>query len=63
MVSKDDIVSIGVNLPGRLNPHTGYSYSYFNFSSISISDYLIAEKMGSLSSSIMIPEPRPMASI
>ncbi|MDN4753403.1 ROK family protein [Porphyromonadaceae bacterium W3.11] len=38
--SRDKLVSIGVNIPGRLNPMTGYSYTYFNFSKISLSKYL-----------------------
>lgn len=42
-IPREQLVSIGLNLPGRLNPHTGYSYSYFNFSPIPISLYLSEE--------------------
>lgn len=39
MVPREKLVSIGLNIPGRLNPHTGYSYTYFNFSKISLANY------------------------
>lgn len=28
---KSDILNVNINLPGRINPDTGYSYTYFNF--------------------------------
>jgi len=31
VIAKDKILSIGINLSGRINNTTGYSYSYFHF--------------------------------
>ena len=44
-ITREQLISIGLNIPGRLNQRTGYSYSYFNFSPIPISTYL-SEKIG-----------------
>ena len=30
-VKKEKILGLGVNLSGRINHYTGYSYSFFNF--------------------------------
>lgn len=37
------IVSIGLNIFGRLNPTTGFSYTYFNFSEIALNKILSQE--------------------
>lgn len=42
---RDKIVGVGVNLSGRINSKTGYSYSYFNFSEEPLSK-VIEEKIG-----------------
>lgn len=34
VVPRKNVVSIGMNVLGRLNPHTGYSYTNFNFSEV-----------------------------
>lgn len=39
-ISKDKILCIGVNLSGRVNHTTGYSYSYFHFHEDPLSDIL-----------------------
>ena len=33
-------VAVGINVPGRLNPDTGYSYTHFNFSEIPLGKVL-----------------------
>ncbi|MDD7438170.1 MAG: ROK family transcriptional regulator [Bacteroidales bacterium] len=33
-VPRTSVVSIGINIIGRLNPHTGYSYTNFNFNEV-----------------------------
>lgn len=38
-------VSIGMNIYGRLNPNTGYSYTYFNFSEVPLAKVL-SSKIG-----------------
>ena len=38
-VPRHSIVSIGINILGRLNPHTGYSYTYFNFEGTPLATY------------------------
>lgn len=44
-VSIHDILNVNINLPGRINPKTGYSYTYFNFDKDrSLSD-ILAEKL------------------
>lgn len=40
---RQGIVSIGINIFGRLNPATGYSYTYFNFSEIPLGKTLSQE--------------------
>ena len=39
-VPKDRIMSIGVNIIGRLNPKSGYTYTYFNFDEVPLADKL-----------------------
>src|SRR5690606_22795310 len=38
-VNKEHILGIGINLSGRINYRTGYSYSYFNFYEDPLSTY------------------------
>lgn len=42
---RDRLVSIGINIFGRLNPETGYSYTYFNFSEVPLGKVL-SQKIG-----------------
>lgn len=42
---RDKIVGVGVNLSGRINSKTGYSYSYFNFSEEPLSK-VIEQRIG-----------------
>lgn len=44
-VPKDKVLGIGINLSGRINYATGYSYSFFNFSDEPLSK-VIEEKIG-----------------
>jgi predicted NBD/HSP70 family sugar kinase len=44
-IEKDKILNININISGRVNPDTGYSYSIFNFSESSLSS-LISSKLG-----------------
>ena len=44
-VSKDRILNIGVNVPGRVNPEMGHSFSRFNFDERPLVD-IMAEKIG-----------------
>lgn len=44
-VSKEKILNININIGGRINPDTGYSYSVFNFSEASLSS-MLTEKLG-----------------
>ncbi|MGK9119738.1 ROK family transcriptional regulator [Olivibacter jilunii] len=39
-VPRDKILALGMNLGGRINYRTGYSYSFFHFSEIPLSKYL-----------------------
>lgn len=39
-VPKEKIFDINVNISGRVNPDTGYSYSVFNFSEAPLADFL-----------------------
>lgn len=39
-ISKDKILGIGLNLSGRINHETGYSYSYFYFNEKPLSEYI-----------------------
>ena len=43
-IEKDKILNIGINISGRVNPDSGYSYSWFNFQERPLSDVL-SEKM------------------
>lgn len=38
-VPRHSIASISINILGRLNPHTGYSYTYFNFGGMPLATY------------------------
>ena len=38
-IQKDKILGVGINLSGRINYRTGYSYSYFNFYEDPLSKY------------------------
>ncbi|WP_432709850.1 ROK family protein [Pedobacter sp.] len=42
-VNKDKILGIGLNLTGRINYATGYSYSFFNFNEEPLTNFLEAE--------------------
>jgi predicted NBD/HSP70 family sugar kinase len=42
-VKKDKILGIGINLSGRINYRTGYSYSYFNFYEDPLSNFFEQE--------------------
>lgn len=42
-IKKEKILSIGINLSGRINYSTGYSYSYFNFYEDPLSNYFEQE--------------------
>jgi glucokinase-like ROK family protein len=44
-ISPEKILGIGINLSGRVNHTTGYSYSYFNFDDAPLSN-VIEEKVG-----------------
>jgi glucokinase-like ROK family protein len=44
-LKQDKILGIGINLSGRINYKTGYSYSYFNFNDEPLSG-VIAQKLG-----------------
>ena len=44
-VAKDRILNIGVNVPGRVNPEMGHSFSRFNFDERPLVD-IMAEKIG-----------------
>ena len=44
-VSKEKILNININIGGRINPDTGYSFSVFNFSEASLSS-MLTEKLG-----------------
>ena len=39
-IDKEKILNIGINLPGRINPESGYSYSRFNFEERPLADIL-----------------------
>ena len=43
-IEKDKILNIGINISGRVNPESGYSYSWFNFEERPLSDVL-SERM------------------
>ncbi|WP_336829664.1 ROK family protein [Sphingobacterium multivorum] len=42
-IQKDKILGVGINLSGRINYRTGYSYSYFNFYEDPLSKYFEQE--------------------
>lgn len=44
-IRRDKLLSIGINIPGRVNPETGYSYSYFFFGEKPLS-VLLEEQLG-----------------
>lgn len=44
-VGKDRILNIGINISGRVNPESGYSFSYFNFDERPLSE-ILAERLG-----------------
>ena len=44
-IDKKKILNVQVNIPGRVNPQTGYSYSVFNFSENPLTK-LLSEKIG-----------------
>ena len=44
-IAKDKILNINVNVSGRVNPESGYSFSQFNFEERPLSEVL-AEKLG-----------------
>lgn len=44
-VGKDRILNIGINISGRVNPESGYSFSYFNFDERPLSE-ILAERFG-----------------
>ena len=39
-IEKDKILNIGINISGRVNPESGYSYSWFNFEERPLSEVL-----------------------
>lgn len=45
VVPKDKILSIGINISGRVNPQTGHSYSFFYFDERPITE-MFEEKLG-----------------
>lgn len=44
-ISKDKILNVNVNISGRVNPDSGYSYSWFNFEERPLAE-IMAEKIG-----------------
>lgn len=44
-IDKSKILKIGINISGRVNPDSGYSFSLFNFEERSLTD-VISEKVG-----------------
>lgn len=44
-VPKEKILTMSVNIPGRVNPETGYSYSIYNFTETPLAT-LLTEKIG-----------------
>lgn len=45
-IPKKDILNINVNLPGRINPKVGYSYTFFNFDESKPLSQVLFEKLG-----------------
>ncbi len=44
-IKKEEIIGIGFSLTGRVDPNNGYSYTYFNFSEIPLTD-ILQERLG-----------------
>lgn len=44
-INKEKIINIGVNVSGRVNPESGYSFSWFNFEERPLSE-VMTEKIG-----------------
>ena len=44
-IAKERILNVGVNIPGRVNPEMGHSFSRFNFEERPLVD-LLAERLG-----------------
>lgn len=44
-IKKEEIIGIGFSLTGRVDPHNGYSYTYFNFSETPLTD-ILQERLG-----------------
>lgn len=44
-VPREKVLNININVSGRVNPDTGYSYSFYNFSEMPLNAY-ISEKVG-----------------
>ncbi len=44
-IAKDKILNVNINISGRVNPISGYSYSWFNFEERPLAE-IIAEKIG-----------------
>jgi glucokinase-like ROK family protein len=42
---KKNLIGIGLNIPGRINPRTGHNYNHFNFKEEPLSE-IVAEKFG-----------------
>lgn len=43
---KESILNVNINLPGRINPETGYSYTYFNFKADEPLTGILSEALG-----------------
>lgn len=50
-VERSKILNVNVNISGRVNPESGYSYSWFNLGEVPLTQ-LISDRIGSLSVSI-----------
>lgn len=44
--SADNILNVNINLPGRINPETGFSYTFFNFQQELPLTALLSERLG-----------------
>lgn len=44
-IDKERILNIGINISGRVNPESGYSFSYFNFDERPLSE-ILGERLG-----------------
>lgn len=45
-LEKEQVLNININLPGRINPKTGFSYTHFNFDDKNSLSKVLAEKLG-----------------